>query len=318
LEKDLNKAVALAALFTFIFAFLAVNYAGGGDYSFHFKKAKNGCENSNPDNQNCEVYAPLFHWIAKPFAFHPNAFFYFTVFLIGFVTPMLLFLLSRNWLAVWFYYSTTSYYWFMIDGIFAQALAMILLLLVLILKDWKHQALIVLLAILSHGSGFFLVLITFFVKNILTKENITELLDELKEKDWKKIIPCSGVFGVQQPLVLKEQVGNLITTGQKFTFGDLLIPFTKIFPFPFTFFALRQALRDKHYHILGLTLVTFAAGFWVSHRIFYMLPLILIPSLTDWVETLNPRHRIIFLLITLGVFGFQLYSWLNFKLVCGI
>ena len=162
MNTQTSKAVALAALFTFIFAFFAGNFAGGGDYSFHFEKAKNDCENLN---DACEIYAPLFSWIAKPFAFHPNAFFFFTVFLIGFVTPMLLFLLSKNWLSVWFYYSITSYYWFFIDGIFAQALAMILLLLVLFLKDWKQQALMVLLAILSHGTGFFLVLITFLLKN---------------------------------------------------------------------------------------------------------------------------------------------------------
>lgn len=315
MKKELSKAIALAALFTFLFAFFGLQYAGGGDYSFHFEKAKSNCENQNAD---CEIYAPLFHWIASPFTFHPNAFFFFTVFLIGFVTPMLLFLLSKNWLTVWFYYSTTSYYWFMIDGIFAQALAMILLLTVLVLKDWKHQAFIVLIAILSHGSGFFLVLITFIIKNMVTKENVSELLNELKkEKEkWVKIIPCSGIFGLQKPLILKEQVGNLISTGKPFTFADLLIPFIKIFPLPFTFLAVKQALKDKNYHIIALVIVILITGLWVSHRVFYALPLVLIPSLTNWVKTLNSKHRVIFLLITLGVFGLQLYSWFNFKLVC--
>ncbi len=313
MDYNISKAVALAALFTLAFAYFGPTYAGGGDYDFHFEKSLNGCENLD---SSCEIYAPLFSWVASPFTFHSNAFFFFVVFLFAFVTPMLLFLLSKNWLSVWLYFSITSYYWFVIDGIFAQGLAMILLLLVLVLKDWKHQAIIVLLAITSHGSGFFLVLMAFVVKNLLAKENVKQLFGELKKKNFNKIIPCSGVFGLQEPEILKQPVEGLISTGKSFTVGNLLIPFTKIFPLPYAFFAFRQALRDKNYTIVVLTVITIFAGFWLSHRIFYMLPLLLIPSLVSWVETLKQSHRRIFLLSTLLVFGFQLYSWFNFKLVC--
>ena len=315
MDTQTSKAIALAALFTLVFAYFGATLAGGGDYSFHFEKSINGCENLGV---KCEIYAPLFSWVANPFTFHENAFFFFVVFLFAFVTPMLLFLLSKNWLSVWLYFSITSYYWFVIDGIFAQGLAMILFLLVLILKDWKHQAIIVLLAITSHGSGFFLVLIAFLVKNLLSKENVSEFFDELKKKKLMKIFPCSGVFGLQRPEILSQPIDGLITTGKAFTIGNLLIPFTKILPLPYAFFGVRQALRDKDYHIVVLFFVVIVIGFWMSHRIFYLLPLILIPSLVSWFGTLNRTHRSIFLLSTLVVFGFQLYSWLNFKLVCGI
>ena len=309
MENETSKAVALAALFTFIFAFFASSFAGGGDYSFHLEKARNDCTNLG---EACEIYAPLFSWIAKPFAFHENSFFFFVVFLLAFVVPMILYLLTERWIVVWLYFSTSSFFWFFIDGIFAQALAFILLLLVLYFKDWRLQGLMVLIAITAHGHGFYLVLLAFLLKNLF----------EIGEKNPLNLLfPCSGVFGINKPVILTQEIDGLITTGKSFTVADALIPFTKIFPFPYMFLAVRQAFKDKKYVYLVLFVVALVSGFWISHRIFYLIPLVLLPSLAEWAVKLkekNVNHYYLFLLSTLVAFGFQLYSWLQFKLVCSV
>jgi len=314
--QDLNKAIVITILFTIIFGFFALPYAGGGDYFFHFEKAKNGCENLNA---GCFIYTPLFHIIASPFTFHPNAFFYFTVFLIGFVTPMLLFLISKKWEIVWFYFAITSYFWFFIDGIFPQALAGILLLLILLIKDWKIQALIVLLSVFVHGHGFFLTAVTFLSIHLweAIKKDVEDF--SFKEKLQKIFLGCSGIFGNSRPETLDEPVGNLVSTGVEFKLGNILILFFKIFPIPYFYFSIKHLIKEKKdFHLLFITIISLIAGLLFSHRIFYVIPLVLLLALTDFYYNLNESHRKLFLISSLVMFGYQLYSWLNFKLVCSI
>lgn len=317
LDKDLSKAIALAGLFTLLFGFFGIGYAGGGDYSFHFEKALNGCENLR--TETCEIYAPLFHWIASPFTFNPNAFFLFTVFLIGFVTPMLLYFIARNWLVVWLYFATTSYFWFFIDGIFAQATVTILFLLILVLKDWRLQSLVILLSIFAHGHGFFLTTSAFLAVHFwnIFKDDVKNF--DFKKKFGKIMLGCSGVFGNQRPEILEQHINGLVSTGSAFKVGHLLIIFTKIFPLPYFLIAVYHLIKSKEdWHFLILVVVSLGAGFIVSHRIFYIMPLVLLPSLSWFATKLEGRKRTLFLVSTLAVFIFQFYSWFNFKQVCAV
>ena len=300
-NQETIKAVFLCGLFVLLFSTTFKQYAGGGDYDFHREKALNGCENMG---ESCEMYAPLLSFIAAPFAFHENAFFYFVVFLMAFVTPMLLYAISRKWVVVWFYFSCTSYYWFFVDGIFAQATAMILLLLVVYFKDWRLQALMVLLAITAHGHGFLLCLIAFVLLNF----------EKIGSNIW---LGCSGVFGRNPPEILNQPVGDLTTMGVQFRVADGLILFTKIFPLPL--FLVCGWFVWYHRRYVGLFLIALASivsGFLYSHRMFYVVPIVCLPILVEWFYGLDENYRRWFLLVTLVLFGFQLYSWFNFKLVC--
>lgn len=316
MDKELSKAIALASMFTLAFSFLGIGYAGGGDYAFHFEKARNGCENLG---EQCETYTPLFHFIAAPFTVNENTFFFFTVFLLAFVTPMLLFFIARDWLVVWLYFATTSYFWFFVDGIFAQALAAILFLLIFVVKDWRLRVAIVVLSIFAHGHGFFLTGMAFLV--ITFWEGIKDEVDfkKIKEKLSKVFLGCSGVFGTQRPEILDVRINGLVSTGSKFTIGHFLLIFTKIFPLPYFLLSVWFLSKDKdHWFYLFIALGALVGGFFVSHRIFYIMALVLLPGLTWFAKSLSHKHRIVFLLSTLLVFGFQLYSWLNFKLVCSV
>jgi|TARA_R100000501_G_C2631682_1_gene128289 hypothetical protein len=289
-----------------LFSYFLGEYRGGGDYAFHFEKANQGCDLTDVA---CKSYAPLFHWIVGPFAAHDNSFFYFVVFLLAFVVPMLLFLITKDWIVTWFYFSTTSFFYFFIDGIFAQATAMILLLLLIYFKDWRIQSLIVILGMIAHGHGFFLLSIVFVIINFF------KLLDE---ENWLKITPaCSGAFGNNRPEFLAQPIDGLTTTGVQFTVADALIPFTKVFPFPYFVLSVWYSWKNKvNLDLVVISFVAILAGFLVSHRIFYIIPLVLLPGLVLFYRSLIGWPRLLFLFSTLIVFVFQLYSWINFKLVC--
>ena len=314
---DKNKAIALALLFTLFFCFFLNIQILKGDYPFHYEKAKNGCANLEED-YSCGSYAPLFHWLAQPFVFHENAFFYFTIILFAFVTPMLLYYITRHWIVVWFYFSTNAYYWTVLDGIFSQGLAVILLLLLIALqkKDWRIQALIVVVSITSHGHGFFLVAGSFLILQFW--KIVQNDLYKLKKHFAKIFLGCTGVFGKQGlPEILNIKIQQFPSVWQHMTIGNFLLIFTKIFPLPYFYFSIKKLLHKKESTGLVLiALMLFVTGFWIQERIFYIIPLVLLPGLAWYYEDLSRDKKILFVLSTLVIFAIQIYIWVNIRFVC--
>jgi len=297
----------VCCLFVLVFTLFFSSYFKGGDYGSHLIKAREGCEGIeqndkvNWSKESCESYAPLFHFIAKPFSFHENSFFYFTMLLFGIITPMLLFLISKNWLSVVFYFTITNYFYFIADGIFSQGLAVILLLSLFVFKDWRLQLAIVFLSIFSHGHGFYLCLIGFLILNF--KEGF---------------LGCSATFGENKPAVLDEQFLELTSTGSAFNLGNILIFFTRIFPFPFLLLSVWFSLKEKYrIDLLLMSMICFIAGLLVSHRIFYVIPLLLIPALTNFAVTLKGKQRIVFWVFVLICFVYLFGGFINFKTCLG-
>lgn len=301
IEKDKAKAIVLLILFTTLFYFSISYFARGGDFLFHLQKASGNCFENN-----CLIYAPLFHWLGAPFAFHENAFMGFALLIIGVITPWLLFKQEKNWLTVWFYFTTSSYFWFFIDGIYSQALAHVFFLAILVNKEFKYDVLFLGLATLAHGHGFYLAALAILGKN---------LFHALKEDKW--FLPaCSGVFGHNSPEVLTQQVNGLMTHGQPFTIANILLPFTKIYPFFYWFLSVFQVFKERRWETLFLVGSILILGLLISHRIFYLIPLLLIPGLVRFTMGTSVFGRRIVLGSSLLVFGFQLFSWVNFKLLC--
>lgn len=299
-NDELGVAVFIVLGFCIFFTAVFLNDINGGDFGFHFEKAKNGCLNLRDD---CQIYAPLFHWVSGPFAFHENSFRYFSVFLVGILTPISLFLLSKKWISVWLYFSVTSYFYFFVDGIYSQALAHLLFLAVLISKDWKLDFVFLLLATLAHGHGFFLVAFGILCKNIP--------FDRLSIE---KIVPaCSGIFGRDRPSVLDDRVGQLVTTGESFTWAHLLILFTKIIPLPFFYFGVKKVIEDRKFQIMAMVAGFLFAGTFISHRVYYLVPLVLIGPLAEYYQGLSGWGKQGFLAITVLFFSMNIYSWVNFK-----
>jgi len=305
-NKNLFKAIAICCLFMFVFSyFFSGLFQSGGDYNQHFYKAKNGCEGSETigwSEDACEIYAPLFHTIAQPFTYHENAFFYFVLLLLGLVTPLIVFWFTKEWISVILYFTTTVYFYFNIDGFFPQALAGIILLLIFLVRDWRIQVALVGLSIFAHGHAFLLCLIGFGLINF--KKGFLN----------NKFLGCSSTFGANKPEVFDTPIQGLVTTGVQFKLSHVLVFFARIFPLPFLICSIWYSINKKYkIDLLLMACFCFIAGFTVSHRAFYFIPLLLIPSLTMFAVGLKGKPRILFWLVVLVSFVYLFGGWINFK-----
>lgn len=306
-DIQIKKAIVIALSFTLLIVVLGQGIQGGGEYKFNYLKAQDKCEETGKV-EDCESYTPLFHIIAHPFAFSENAFWYFSVVLLGFIIPLIFYFLTKNWFSVWLYYSTSSAFYFLIDGVMPQALAMGLCLLILTVKDWRIQIGILLLSSMAHGHGFIMCLTALIVNRVW-------LLITNDEDSWNNILlSCSGVFGTARPETLDTKI--LGPSAYPITITNILSLFTKIFPFPLYIIAFYYSIKHK-YRLDLITMAIIALVFGISsHRSWYLIPMMLIPSVSMFYMSLNKRHKLWLLGFTILTFIFQVWSWWNYKILC--
>ena len=238
--------------------------------------------------------------------------------------------LTRQWIVVWFYFSTTSFFWFHIDGVFPQGLAILFAMLILGTKDWRIQIGLIGLATLTHSHGFHLGLIAFISNQLwlLFKHDIQKkgkFTSKIKDKFMKVFLGCSGIFGNAGPKFLEERI--------VINFGDISKPlgggayplqivnilalFTKIFPLPLWLISLYYYIKSKQrWDLVLMVLLVLMAGTFFStssHRVFYVIPLLLLPGLTWFYNKTRKRNKAVILLFSVGVFIIQVWSWVNIR-----
>lgn len=318
-KREFSKALGVCLIISLLFTFLSViglSVGKGGDFDTHFQKSKNGCgEITDADSRfRCEVYAPLLSWASKFFSFSEKSFLYFNIFLIGIVTPMLLFHITRTWVVAWFYFSTTNYFYYFVEGVYAQALAGVLVLTILATKNPFIRLLALVTLILAHGHGWMMGLL---VLSVLT---ISEGLKKTEDwcEPWSFFPVCSGVFGkTQLAEAINKPIAGWTAGGETWSYNDILHLFGKIFPLPFLVLGVSYYLRFREkIHFLVIGFLSVAIGFFVSPRVFYLLPLVMLPGLAWYTEQAKPEHRHWILAASFLSFVFMFYSWANFKLVC--
>lgn len=305
-----KKAFIVTLFFFLLFIFAPLNWHFSGDFNFHYSKAR-GCEN-HPDKEACAAYYPLLHFIGQFFAFSPNVFAIYLIFLVAFVTPLILFLQTKKWVTVWLYFSTTQYFYSINGGAaYPQALAYIFLLGLFLTKNNWLRSLIFFVGILAHSQAVFLIGITWFVLYFFENFNFGNAM-----------LACSSFFNSNTPDFLKETVkipllaksGKTIT--EQILFKDILNFFLRMYPLPFLFFSLRQLWREKNFAPIFLCAFFFYYGFVSSQRVFFTIPLLLLPSLTRFYSTLTGWHKKGFIALTIVYFLFQIYFWAQFKITC--
>ncbi len=316
-NKELAKAIIIALSFTLLIAFLGMGVQGGGEYKFNLLKAKEGCENED-NQQACEDYTPLFHYLANLFSFSDNSFWFFVVFLFAFVIPMIFYYLTKNAMSVWLYISSTSSFYFFIDGVFPQGLALGICLLIFAVKDWRIQALLVLAGALTHGHGFYLALTAFLL-------NRTWIYIEANEFDFNKILlSCSGIFGNFRPEILDtkiEEIGGLvIAKAYPISIANILSLFSKMFPLPFWIISFWYSIKKRwRWDLLIMALFAIAFAFIPggSHRSWYLVPYMLIPATSMFYKDLEGSDaKFLFIAFTVFMFIIQIWSWWNYKILC--
>ena len=315
----MKKSILIASIFVLLIAFLGQDYIGSGEHTFNYMKAKIGCIEEYK-TQECETYTPLFHILASPFTFQEKQFWFFCVFLFGFIMPLSFYYLTKHWISVWLFISSTSAFYYLIDGVYPQALAMLICILIFAVKDWRWQSVLVLLATMAHGHGFWLGMTAFTL-------NRAWIILEPKIKDisFRDImLGCSSVFGLNKPEILDQQVqidaiGKLGSGAYHINFANILSLFTKIFPLPFWIISIWYSLKYKiRWDMFAMALIALVFAFTSSgsHRSWYLIPLMFIPALSEFYINLSFKYKCIFLIFTIGCFVLQIWMWFNYKTLC--
>ncbi len=311
-KRHLNKALLVAIFFLLIFSVIPLDWHRTGDFNFHFEKAGERCTDVF-EKVRCDSYYPLLHFMGRFFSFSPLAFSNFLMVIVIFITPLILFFITRNWITVWFYFSVTQYvYLIQTGGAYPQALAGIFLLIFIYTKSSYLRIPILLVATLAHSQAFVLLLFVWFI--------------ELFFKNFKSIktfFPaCSAIFGrtAEDPIGQRVSLEVLNKHGLQLIhipIKDIANFFIRIFPLPFLIMAFWQLKKEKNWALIVVTLFVVYYGIAVGQaRIFLIVPLILLPTLTNFYSGLDKRWKRWFIVLTIVTFTVNFGTWLLFKVNC--
>lgn len=316
--KELQKALLVIMFFLLIFTLMPSGWNRVGDFNFHFNRAGGNCPEGYSD-ASCASYYPLLHLLGSVFSFSEQAFSNFLMIIVLFITPMILFFMTKKWMVVWLYYSVTQYvYLIQAGGAYPQALAGIFLLLFLWQKNNYLRFFILIGAIISHSNAFTLLLMVWLVQ-LFFENNIHKII----YKKFKYIFPaCSAIFGRQDVDPIGQKI--LITTITKngiepinIIVKDIANFFIRTFPFPFLLAAFWQLKKEKEWALIVLTIFGFYYGFAVGQaRIFLIIPLILLPSLTRFYYNLDNKWKKWFIGLSIITFLINFGTWGLYKVQC--
>lgn len=317
--KDWNKALLICVGFLMFFALIPQQFlAEGFDYDFHLDKARGNDITSL--GRNTQEYAPLYSWLSSFFIYKEIVFKFFGLLMLGLIIPMLVFKLSKDWFSVLLYFTTTSFFYFFEQGIYAQPLAMVLMLIVIIYKNNFIRILVLFLSLFAHSLGFQLVLLALFFMLLHETGWI-----ELAFKKFKNVLlGCSGWFPIQDGVetrpngfldahLFSEQSNNF---SMSLRVSFLLKLIIEVFPLPYLYFATKQVLKNKDYGLFGIALASLLIGSFMDYRVFFVIPLVLLPALADFYRTLTGLHQKGFLILMTFTGLLNFIIWVRFKTLC--
>ncbi|HDY72902.1 MAG TPA: hypothetical protein ENH90_01965 [bacterium] len=300
-DRNKSKAIVILILFTVLFTTIISGEVTrdyeGTDFHRHMIKAQGNCDNidSNVWNvESCKVYRPLLGFLGSPFSGSGEQFAIFGFLLIGVLIPIALFWITKHWVTVLFYFTTTNFFYAHIDGIYAQALATLFVILMLGTKKWQFELGFLVLATLSHGHGLELGVLVLLAKYLP-----------------KAFLACSGTFGKGTPGVFEQKLPAI--GGVNPTVGSLIHPFVRIIPLPFLLLGTYQNIKDKKTELVLITIIGIVAGFTLSSRAMFIASVPMIIGLTSYYVANQKKwgkHLIVGALL-MGVY--QLYAYLNLK-----
>jgi len=292
--------------FLLFFSLTPISWHTIADFNFHFEKAK-GC-----DSEKCQTYFPLLHWIGGFFSFNKPIFLFYLNFLLLFATPMALFFITRKWITVWLYFSTTQYVYLMNGGgAYPQVLSIVFWLGLFATKNNFIRLALFILGVIAHSQGLILL-------------GLTWLLLSAKEGWGKSFFPvCSSIFGRQE--VLSQKVSQELITRNGFSLieiplKDFLNFFVRGFPLPFFLVALWQSIfKEKDWIPIILSAFFFYSAVISSPsisagRILVLIGLAFLPALTRFYEGFT--HKKWFVALTIISFLVNFVTWISYKLTC--
>lgn len=292
-NQDFKLSLLLCLIFVLIFnLFVTPEFVNRGDYNFHYENSA-GISN--------RAYATLPHVIGSFFAFNKQAFMFYVVLLVGFITPLALWHITRTWQTVLFFYAS-QYFWFMLQTI-SQALAGIFFVGIIATKNNYLRFLFLILGAVSHGQGAMLLTFTWIVMLVF---------ESSKTKNF--LLACGSLLGDVTPDIVKSHLAGHETFGV--SVGTVLNFFWKIMPFSFLFFGLKQLWREKYFAPIVLILMAVVGSVLKMDRTLYLIPLIVLPYSGKYCNNSSKKLRYGFYFLAFALIFLQVFSWIKVKTAC--
>ena len=300
-----KKALLLCAGFFLFFSFFHNWIGKGNDFIFHFEQARGNCAEGYSE-WTCEKYPPLFHIISKPFVLSHFTFKLFILFLFAFLTPFLLYLISRRVVAVPLYFAS-SYFYFIQAGQYAQGLTMILLLSMFAFRSnirWLVRGLALIFAPYTHSYALPLIAFTFFL--LLLQEGAKRL---------GFLAGCSPFWGKQgAPKPLAKPLTKVYPP-QALTLNTILSFLAKICPLPFLIIGLKELWKKKEFIMLAVIMLSAVASLH-NNRTLYTIPLLIMPAVASYHSRIGKKKKRWLNLLILLFVAFQFEQFVAFNLIC--
>lgn len=282
------------------------NNFGTAELIFHYRKAQSEefcqlfdktfveVEGVTLTGLECKRYPPLFHWIARPFAFNQPHFYLFSLIIICLLIPGILLIIKKHWVSVLFYWSVSFPYMMEFGFHYSQVIATAMLLIFIWRKEWWIRIPLLLLSILAHTFAPFLLIGAWILELALNK---------------KTFFP-GIVFSNGLPKILETPIG--IWKNNQFTginLGYLLNAFFKATPIPFIAFALKQFWKQRQYYLIALFTATTIGMVLVKGRVFETGQIILLLGLTDYYKQANKKMKYGLIILAVLSIALQLLTW---------
>lgn len=205
------------------------------------------------------------------------------------------------------FFSSTYFFSILGAGLYAQALATMLLLGFFAFKDLRVKAVFAFLLAFAHSTG--LVLIEFAVAVSI----LFYLFPKIKKK--YLALSCSPIFGRNTPNFFERNISLQPNTAMwGLTIKDVLSFFSKGFCFPFVIYGAKGLIKDKQYILLAMVAFGFVGAVVQSSRtLLLVIPFLAIGFGKEWQYLQHKKLWVGFMVLMAGV------QWLNLfilKVVC--
>lgn len=277
------------------------------DFQFHFFKASGHFVEKNEwvDQEKLDAYPPLSGWLFAPFSFNIIIFYVSVLFVFFVLFGLLLVRLSGHWVSALFWVACSAP-WFFLEGIIAQGIMTLLLLGFVFTKNIYLRLFLLVLALLTHGWGFWL-LGGYWILEIVLNTN------------WRGVV--LGVCGTSF-FPVEAKVGATIQEVQASTTGTNLVGskglnmtnyvvvarWLLMFPLlPFGFIGLWKLNKTWFWFCLLGFIGAFVLLYW---RIVESLMPFIVLGLTQYYQGLSKKGKFLLILIALGLIVIQLINYL--------
>jgi hypothetical protein len=290
--QDKNKqAIFLGLLAVIIVSTVGLQFVGSNaqaiDYVNFYRCAKDGSFINS--TTGCAAYPPLFIWLVKLFVTRELFYQQLLIVLFAFILPLVLFKITEKPIAVWFYFSTTTFFYVLLTAsFFAQAFAFILILSMVFVKDWQ-RIILLLLSIITHSTSFYISLGFYLL--LLLEEN-AKITDNILMACVPTVTKIIGTIGEQK-------IKFLQASGESITPNTIVTVFLKRIPLHFFVLSVKELWDRKKIALLGLMILLCIAGIFYDNRAFHFAGLILVCGVTWFYEKQTKLVKILLLILSL-------------------